>query len=100
MTADLLERSRAAGWAWASRHPKKAAKLLVRLREQAIPQAAARGDDAEVARLEAQAEGITENLSDGGVYRLCRRCGAAIKDTTQPGWPELGPDCYRKEADR
>ena len=97
MNPGVIERSRANGSAHAMRNPRKAAKMLVHLRERDIPAAQARRDTLEVQRLEAIAQGIEDVLSEDGVYRLCRRCGAPIKDEQQPGWREsYGPDCWAK----
>lgn len=97
----LLERSRHAGRAHAIRYPKKAAALLVRLRATDIPSQHARGNQQEVERLSAIAEGIEDVLTLDGTVKLCKRCGETLKDDRQPGWEHgLGPVCFDKERQR
>lgn len=98
-TLERLERARQAGRAHAMRHPKKAAAMLVRIRQRDIPAAHGRGHDDEVQRLEHIARGIADELSLDGTYKLCRRCGETLKDPSQPGWElDLGPICVKKET--
>lgn len=100
-TPELLERTRTLAYAEALKRPHKAALRLLDLRDKSIPRAAERGDEHEVARLEALMAGTEEALSEGGTYKLCKRCGRPIKNTKQPGFiHSIGPECWKKEDRR